>query len=151
MITCFDVANYFINVANETGSYVSNLKLQKLVYYAQAWYLALYGEPLFEEDFQAWVHGPVIPELYNEYKSFRWKPIDKEVNGDDLNIPDYVLSYLEEVTNEYFSYDAYDLEKMTHIEDPWKKARGNLPIDEPSQAIIEKDWMKEFYSSCVQE
>ena len=52
-----------------------NLKLQKLVYYAQAWHLALRDVPLFEEDFEAWVHGPVIPALYQEYKKFGWRPI----------------------------------------------------------------------------
>jgi len=52
-IDCFQVANYFIWLANETGSFISNLKLQQLVYYAQAWSLALYDTPLFEEDFEA--------------------------------------------------------------------------------------------------
>ena len=75
MLNCFDIADYFVRLANETGDYISNLKLQKLVYYAQAWYLAISDEALFEEDFEAWVHGPVIPELYQEYKSFGWRPI----------------------------------------------------------------------------
>ncbi|MBW4622042.1 MAG: DUF4065 domain-containing protein [Cyanosarcina radialis HA8281-LM2] len=63
MRSCFDVASYFIDLANKTGNTVNNLKLQKLVYYSQAWHLAIHGTPLFEEDFQAWIHGPVIPEL----------------------------------------------------------------------------------------
>lgn len=66
-ITCFDIAKHFIRFANEEGSFISNLKLQKLVYYAQAWHLAIHGTPLFEEDFEAWVHGPVIPSLYQKY------------------------------------------------------------------------------------
>jgi uncharacterized phage-associated protein len=51
VLSCFDIADYFIRLANETGSFISNLKLQKLVYCAQAWHMALYDDPLFEEDF----------------------------------------------------------------------------------------------------
>lgn len=84
MLTCYNVADFFIHLANETGSYISNLKLQKLVYYAQAWHLAIYATPLFEEDFEAWVHSPVIPALYREYKSFGWQPILKDVQKPEL-------------------------------------------------------------------
>lgn len=68
MVKPQDVADYFIWLANDSGSFISNLKLQKLVYYAQAWYLAIYGQSLFDEDFEAWVHGPIIPSLYQKYK-----------------------------------------------------------------------------------
>lgn len=148
MLTCFDIADYFINLANETGSFISNLKLQKLVYYAQAWYLAIYGKPLFEEDFQAWVHGPVIPELYQKYKKFSWRPIDEDVNP---NLPTPIQEFLSDVADEYFACDAYELERMTHIEDSWNQARGNIPMDEASEAIISKEWMKEYYGSRVKE
>lgn len=73
--SCFDIASYFIERANQTKSTINNLKLQKLVYYSQAWHLAIHGIPLFKEDFQAWVHGPVVPELYQKYKGFGWQPI----------------------------------------------------------------------------
>lgn len=85
MLTCYNMAEFFIHLANNTGSYISNLKLQKLVYYAQAWYLGIYGTSLFEEDFEAWVHGPVIPALYREYKEFACKPILKEVQEPELS------------------------------------------------------------------
>ncbi|MFM6174756.1 MAG: Panacea domain-containing protein [Sphaerospermopsis kisseleviana] len=75
LLTCFEVAKYFIRLAHETGSFISNLKLQKLVYYAQAWHLALFEQPLFNEDFEAWIHGPVVPELYHYYKKFGWRNI----------------------------------------------------------------------------
>lgn len=148
MVSCFDIAEYFIGLANETGSFISNLKLQKLAYYAQAWHLALNESSLFEEDFQAWVHGPVIPSLYQKYKSFGWQPILEEVNP---NLPEDVVQFLDEVAEEYFACDAYELEQMTHIEDPWNCARGDLPPDAPSNAIIEKTWMKEYYGARVEE
>jgi len=148
MLSCFDIADYFIWLANETGSFVSNLKLQKLVYYAQAWHLALYETPLFLEDFEAWVHGPVIPTLYQKYKSFGWQPILEDAKP---NLPENIQEFLHEVTEEYFACDAYELEQMTHIEDPWNLARGGLRSDIPSNAIINKTWMQEYYRSHAKE
>jgi uncharacterized phage-associated protein len=147
-LSCFDIAEYFIALANEKGSFLSNLKLQKLVYYAQAWHLALYGKPLFEDDFQAWIHGPVIPRLYEEYKSFGWQPIVKEA---DPKLPQEVVLFLDEVADEYFACDGYELERMTHLEDPWQKARVNLEPDTASDAVIQKQWMQEYYGRRVQE
>ena len=148
MLSCFDIADYFIGLANKTGSFISNLKLQKLVYYAQAWHLALYDDPLFEEDFQAWIHGPVIPTLYKEYKSFGWQPISKDA---DPQLPRDVLEFLNEVAEEYFACDGYELEQMTHAEDPWNWARGDLPPDAPSTEVITKEWMKEYYGARAEE
>jgi uncharacterized phage-associated protein len=146
--SCFDVASYFIDLANRTKNTVSNLKLQKLVYYSQAWHLAIHGTPLFEEDFQAWVHGPVIPELYQEYRVFGWQPIQEDSS---TNLPEEISSFLSEVAEEYFACDAYELEQMTHVEAPWNQARGDLPPDSPSDAVIEKEWMKEYYGTRGEE
>lgn len=151
------VANYFIALSNETGNLISNLKLQKLVYYAQAWHLANYSKELILEDFQAWVHGPVIPSLYGEYKSFGWKPIIRE----DLNTEKFseikkqfsleTLSLLELVTTEYFGLTAFELERLTHNEDPWLLTREGLATDEPSENIIEKKLIKSYYSKFLDE
>ncbi len=149
MTSCFDVANYFLETAKETGSFISNLKLQKLVYYAQAWHLAIYGDPLFTEDFQSWVHGPVIPELYQKYKSFGWKPVI--VDESDVTLSNDFETFLDEVAEEYFACDAYELEQMTHAEQPWITARNGLPPDAASTALIEKEWMKEYYGARVKE
>ncbi len=148
MLSCFDIADYFIWLANETGSFISNLKLQKLVYYAQAWYLALHEEPLFQEDFHAWVHGPIIPPLYQKYKSFGWQPILEKATP---QLPENVSQFLEEVAKEYFACDAYELEQMTHAEAPWNMARGDIPPDAPSEEVIKKEWMKEYYRASVEE
>jgi uncharacterized phage-associated protein len=150
VLSCFDVANYFIWLANETGSFISNLKLQKLVYYAQAWHLALYETPLFPEDFEAWIHGPVIPVLYQKYKPLGWQPILQDANP-EVELPDEVREFLDKLAEEYFACDAYELEKMTHAEAPWNWARGNLASDAPSNEIIKKEWMKEYYASRAEE
>jgi uncharacterized phage-associated protein len=148
MLSCFDIANYFIWLANKTGSFISNLKLQKLVYYAQAWHLAIHDSALFDEDFEAWIHGPVIPILYQEYKQFGWHPINQQV---EPKLPEEVENFLDDLSQEYFSCDAYELEQMTHIEDPWQLARQGLPSDMPSDEIIRQEWMKEYYGARVQE
>ena len=147
MLTCFDVADYFVHLANETGSFLSNLKLQKLVYYAQAWHLALKGTPLFDEDFQAWIHGPVVPTLYQKYKPFSWTPIIEDAQP---NLPADTQEFLGEVAAEYFARDAYELEQMTHIEALWVRARGGIADDMPSTAVIPKEWIKEYFSSRVE-
>lgn len=155
MATYKDIADYFIAVSNASESLITNLKLQKLVYYAQAWYLAIYKKPIFEEDFQAWVHGPVLVDLYNEYKDLKWYPIQR----DDLTEERLVSlkaqfspelnQLLEEVVDEYFVLDAYALEYQTHREDPWLNARNGIPNDEPSTAIITKDSMQAYYKKFV--
>lgn len=141
--TASEVADYFIDIANETGSFISNLKLQKLLYYAQAWHLALYDTPLFDEDFEAWVHGPVIPALFEEYKEFGWKPILKEVKKP--NFTPELGNFLDEITEAYFIREGLELEMMTTREAPWIQARKSLPRDEHSDAIISKELMREYY------
>ena len=70
MITARDVANYFLSLVDEDqGDSISNLRLQKLMYYAQGYLLALKDRPLIHEEFEAWEHGPVIPGLYNSFRN----------------------------------------------------------------------------------
>lgn len=70
MCKCTDVAKYFLSLqGNDAGDAISNMKLQKLLYYAQGFALALLDKPLFDEDFEAWAHGPVLRCIYNKYKN----------------------------------------------------------------------------------
>ena len=149
MVKVQDIADYFIWLANYTGSFISNLKLQKLVYYAQAWYLAIHDKPLFDEDLEAWIHGPVIPELYKEYCGFKWKPILKEV--EEPKFTEEVKQFLDEVADVYFGLDAYELEQMTRSEAPWIEARGYLPTDASCNEIISKESMREYFKPRVEE
>ncbi|WP_018249860.1 Panacea domain-containing protein [Orenia marismortui] len=150
-ITYYDIADYFISFSNVTNDLITNLKLQKLVYYAQAWHVTIFKNRLFEGDFQAWVHGPVLPSLYDDYKKFRWKPIER----DDLDekslqqirnkIGEEKTEFMEELIEEYFTLSAYELERLTHEEEPWRKARKGLSPDQPSSREIQIRWMKEYY------
>jgi len=139
------VAQYLIFRAQATGDEITNLKLQKLLYYVQGWYLAIYDEPLFDDRLEAWVHGAVQPKVYSLYKQFLWEPITASVpcpKFDDNRIADHI----DKVLAHYGKYSARDLERMIHREDPWKKARGGLPEDKPSKALIRHEAMKEYFS-----
>lgn len=155
-ITYQEMADYFIGLSNETHELISNLKLQKLVYYTQAWFLAILKRPLFDATFKAWVHGPVIPELYHEYKEFSWMPIQKNIGEDYIEklrnkLNEEEKHLLDVITSEYFGVSSYDLELMTHSEAPWKKARIGLTDDDVSSPVIENEWMEEYYSQFVYE
>jgi len=151
-----ELADYFISLSNETGNLISNLKLQKLLYYAQAWHLAYFENRLINEDFEAWVHGPVLPKAYLEFCDFGWKPIFKEhLNQNFINnfcseiITQKQCELLNDVVNEYFGLTAFQLEKLTHSENPWKIARGDLAPDIPSSKIITDKSMIDYYQQFV--
>ncbi|MCU0542007.1 MAG: DUF4065 domain-containing protein [Oscillatoriaceae cyanobacterium Prado104] len=144
------IANYLIWLASQSDVEINAYKLQKLLYCAQAWHLAIYGTPLFNSDFQAWVHGPVIPDLLERYTSqFSWEPISEKVDRPQL--PEQIGEFLEEVAEAYFEYDDETLERIICSEMPWLEARGNLPRDESCHAIISQKSMKKYYSARVKE
>lgn len=144
------ISNYFIRLGMINNRPISNKKLQKLVYYSQAWSLALYGEPLFQEDIQAWVHGPVIPSLYQKYKNYQFHPI---VNDQLLKETPRLdcAELLDEIWDIYGKYDSNYLELLTHRETPWRNARANLEPNENSDNTISLEDMKMYYSSLLNE
>jgi uncharacterized phage-associated protein len=104
MSTCVeDVVEYFIYLSSKDQKGISNKKLQKLVYYAQAWSLAFTEKPLFPEKFEAWIHGPAVPSLYRKFKKFGFKPVESQ----NLNFNPQSLSHtniLDEVWRVYGKY-----------------------------------------------
>jgi len=151
MTTIHDLASYFLCRAAETGELLTNLKLQKLVYYAQAWHLAVTGKPLFKEDFQAWVHGPVCPDLYHEYRYCRWQPIVLTSLPEEPTFAPESEEVLNQVVDLYLGESAYTLQRMTHSEDPWVNARKGLASDSPSNRIISQKSMKEYYENFIEQ
>jgi uncharacterized phage-associated protein len=147
-----DVAKYFLSKVNEEEEVlITHLKLQKLTYYAQAWYLALEGKPLFKGKFQAWAHGPVNPELFQEYRSFGYHPIPYPEDFDPDNYPEEIKEFLDQIWEAYGRYDAKYLERLTHKEKPWKEARGNIPDGEYCTNIISEKSMQEYYRGLIEE
>ena len=144
---------YFIALSNNSPKKsLTNKKLQKLLYYSQAWNLVLRDKALFKEDFQAWVHGPAIPEVYKEYKGYGCSVIDVDVNENDFKaLTEDDKKILDEIWQVYGKYDASYLEILSHNEEPWQKARnGCMPYD-ASVTIISKQEMKEYYGRKAKE
>ena len=135
-----NIAKWFLSQDSMTHK-----KLQKLCYYAQAWYCALYdGAPLFEDEIQAWVHGPVITSLYPVYADYKWNEIPK-VEFDASAFDSKVLDILDAVYNTYGGFSGDQLENLTHSEKPWMEARGALKPWEPCTTPISCRTMREFY------
>lgn len=143
--TIIDIAKFFLSKNDHN---MTHKKLQKLCYYAYAWYLVLRGERLFEERFQAWVHGPVSPLLYKKYKGHGWNPIPPE---DEPFLQSEVIEVLEEVYRTYGEFTGDDLESLTHSELPWIEARGDLPKYEPSNTYLSDETIKEYYSQLYEQ
>ena len=124
---------------------MTHKKLQKLCYYAQAWHCALYDEPLFDDEIQAWVHGPVVVSLYPQYADYGWKDIP-QVTYDNSNIDDKkTIDILDAVYRTYSVFDGDQLERLTHSERPWKEARGDIKPWENSHNIITCESMRRYY------
>ena len=115
-----------------------------MLYYAQAWYLALKDRPLFREDIQAWFHGPAVPSIYNKYRKFGFEHLSEELDQKELE-PLKKDELLAEVWKVYGKLDAEYLEALTHNEAPWQKAREGLNAADPSTKVISHNDMKEFY------
>ena len=139
------VADYLICAARQQGELLTNLKLQKLLYYAQAWYLAFYDERLFEENFRAWKHGPVLPTQYRRFRHAGWNPVLDRVSMPEL--PERIRAHLLEILKGYGSESAIALEQMTHAEAPWREARGDLDPEVNSNRPISTASMRDFYGS----
>jgi uncharacterized phage-associated protein len=141
------VARWFINHADrEAGGAITPLKLQKLVYYAQAWHLANFGRPLFDDNFEAWAHGPANRALYAKYRDYGWEALPPEKG---TNPPDDVSAFLRSVFDTYGQYSAKKLEQMTHEEAPWMEARGDLPPEAASRAIMSNLSMRNYYGKRI--
>jgi uncharacterized phage-associated protein len=145
------VAKVILHVAAERNISITNLKLQKLLYYSQAWHLAILKKPLFHERIEAWVHGPVVPVVFGIYKASRWNPLSDPgetiIEEGDPAWP--IRNHISEVMDAYASLTGPQLEALTHEENPWKSARNGIAQDAPSTAVISHASMMEFYSSRI--
>ena len=121
MANVFDTAKYIL----EKSGKMSTMKLQKLCYYSQAWALVWDDAPLFDEDFQAWANGPVCPELFFKTKGM-YSVSAKDETGGEENLTDDQKDTIGKVLEYYGGHDAQWLSQLTHMEDPWLKARAIL-------------------------
>lgn len=147
MLTALNVANYFLaRVDREAGDLITQLKLYKLVYYAQAWNLVFYGEALFNDEIQAWKHGPVPISLRSTFKDYESQAIPAP-EGSSLNevFTNDQLAILDLVWRTYGEMSASRISRLTHTEKPWLLARGNAKDNEHSDAVISTESIQDFY------
>lgn len=124
MVSCHDVADYFIwkEQDEEASEGITNLKLQKLVYYAQGFYLAIHHKPLFHEPIVAWQHGPVVPDLYHRFKQNGAGPIEPSPDYDPSSLSRESVELMDEVYEVYGQFSGWRLRNMTHQEPTWRRA-----------------------------
>ncbi|NOX75934.1 MAG: DUF4065 domain-containing protein [Gammaproteobacteria bacterium] len=141
MASAFDVAAYIL----EKCGPITAMKLQKLVYYSQAWSLVWDESPMFDENIEAWANGPVVRELYHAHRGNYM--VDNSPQGDSSQLTTDQKETIESVLSYYAQFDGQWLSDLTHMESPWKDARAGIPDTERSAIPIPLDSMMEYYSS----
>lgn len=151
------VANRFLDIAGEQGAKISPMKIQKLVYFAHGWHLAISGEPLITELVQAWKFGPVIQSLYREFKEFGNDPISRHarevrlINGEieayapqlENELPNAVV---QRVWNQYGKFTAIQLSNLTHEPgSPWHQVASGFPGGLPRGLNIPNEIIRDFF------
>ena len=150
--TASEVARWILaGVDRDAGDSITHLKLQKLLYYVQAWSLALRNKPLFDEDMQAWAHGPVAESVFLEYRNYGFDAIPAPAPDTVPEIADEDAEHIAEVVDVYSEHSAKVLERMTHNEEPWIEARKGLPPEARSKELISKKTMANFYRKAYAE
>lgn len=133
---------------------VTPLMLQKLLYFVQGIYSALYDQPVFMEDCRAWVHGPVYEEIYNLFKEFKYNPIDDPrfaiVGGSKEVLTSEERGVIDLVLKTFGMYGGKTLERITHKEEPWLIARKGYDDGIPSHEIITKESIKRYFMAVNQ-
>ena len=146
-----DIARWIVaGVDRDAGDSITPLKLQKLLYYAQAWALVFLGRPLFADDFEAWAHGPVVEAVYQEYRRYGWDSIPFPDSGAPV-LDAETAEHIETILGVYGDSSAKHLEQLTHLEAPWRNARGSLAPAARSNSMISKNLMKEYYTSLYEQ
>lgn len=134
---------------------VTPLMLQKLLYFIQGIYSALYGRPIFAEDCRAWIHGPVYPEVYDLFRDFKYNPIDDArfalLEGMADALTDDEKRVIDLVVNTFGMYGGKVLERITHNESPWREARKGYADGIPSSELLSKERIMKYYIAINRE
>lgn len=143
MASVFDVAKYIL----EDRGILTAMKLQKLVYYSQAWSLAWTEEPLFDEEIEAWANGPVVRSLFDQHKGMFKVSVQNIPNGDSSALTADEKDSIDRVLKFYGAKSPQWLSDLTHSEDPWKNARKGIPDHVRDNTVISKASLLEYYAS----
>lgn len=148
-----DICDYIIRSMNEAGESPSVLKMQKLLYYCQAWHLAIFKDPLFSGQFQAWVRGPVSREVYDRFiNKAMFAPLEEaDIRPEFANveIPADARKLVDQVLETYGKYSDTQLAELTHRERPWIEARGGIAPQARCATVISEKTMEETYAARI--
>ena len=146
--TADNVAKYLIYRAsqelvgdNQEREGITNLKLQKVLYFVQAYYLAKLGRPLFSDKIEAWEYGPVVPAVYRKYRGHVSNPIISEEDKSSLSDEDKKV--VQKIWDTFGGYSASRLVDITHAHSPWKEA------SQTSTKVITNKSLKEYYTPLL--
>ena len=119
------------------------LKLQKLLYLAQGYSYAFYDRPLFHDELEGWVHGPVVRKIYDMFKEYQYNSID--INYEVEELDDDAKDVLNYVLDNFSKYDAKYLEELSHNQEPWILSRNGIDPDERSDKTISKESIANYF------
>ena len=140
MMSAIELAKNIIVYAGMHDYQITNLKLQKMLYYVQGYFSAKFGKDLFEEDLVNWAYGPVVPAVYYEYCSYGASAIKPEALSKLFNgLTDKQTRYICKILDKCLDYTARELVSMTHAEAPWQNTSRNQ--------VIEKAKLQKFFQS----
>lgn len=143
-MTAAAAANYLLYIMGDAFDDLTNMKINKLLYFAQGHYLKKYGVPLFDDPIEAWDHGPVVPEVYHAYKGYGDRPIQGYDGNMILAVTPEAEDILYQVARKYGRYTAGALRNMTHVVgSPWDRVyQGGHSHTEIPLAVI-RDYFTE--------
>lgn len=147
MVDPNDIARYFLWLACEESEPepITNMRLQKLLYYAQGWALAVRGRPLFEGTIEGWIHGPVIREVYRTFAKYNDDVISRSEAADSSILSRDDAEFVNAIWESYKAYSASELRRRTHSERPWLEARAGLGPDDRGDRVILDETMRTFF------
>ena len=138
---------------------MNQLKLQKLIYYVEAYHQAYFDQPIIVDEFEAWVHGPVSRKVWNEYRELSTlyanfsftDESDAELVIEEIGkkLSHEQQDLIQDVLDEYGPLSSYKLECLTHEEIPWREARQGVAAGDPSTNVIRKMTMRTFYKQML--
>lgn len=150
-------SNVLVDYILVRGGAMSHLKLQKILFYVQAYHLAYFEQEIIDDDFEAWVHGPVSRKIYNLLKEYSTLYSEIEYDG-EYTVPQDIINktichdqvdLINDVIDELKDLSGTELENMTHSETPWINARRGYGAGDKSTEIIPKESIKEYYSKLI--
>jgi len=148
MYNCFDIAYKFLDLAKKENITIDTMKLLKMTYIANGYYLAFFETPLFENNIEAWKYGPVIPELYHVIKRHGHGNVKIETVElySENKIQDTDLKFLKVIWDKFKKYGGLELSALTHIEEsPWSKTYSETD----QSKIIETKVIEDYYKNLV--